>query len=67
MKMSEETRKLLLDKGRNDLVETYDIIQSGYAGVKSTGEIVDRRIDNEAAPMRENSLLGIPPAKKLEP
>ena len=36
-------KQQLLDAGRADLVEAYEIPQSGHAGVMPTGNIVDRR------------------------
>ena len=40
------------------------INKSGYAGISSSGQIVDRREYPSAVPIEENSLLGI--AKVLE-
>jgi len=63
--MSEETRQKLIDQGRSDLVETYDLIQSGYAGVDKNGTIVDRRKHKDATPIQENSMLSAPKPKKV--
>lgn len=65
MPMSEETKKLLREKGREDLIEIMEINDSGYAGVMPSGEIVDRRIHPEAVPIQENKMMGIPKPKQL--
>ena len=41
------------------------LIVSGFAGVNKKGHIVDRRLQPDATPMRENSTLGIPKPKDL--
>lgn len=64
--MTKEIKQKLIDAGRKDLVEIYEINQSGYAGVLSNGNIVDRRKHPEAIPVQENQLLGISKPKKLE-
>lgn len=38
---------------------------SGYAGVLSTGELVDRREHPEAIPVQANSMFGVVKPKKL--
>jgi hypothetical protein len=48
-----------------DLVNTTKIIESGYAGVLSNGNIVDRREHPEATPIQENSLFNTPKPKKI--
>lgn len=63
--MDNETKIKLIIANRADLLEIYDINESGYAGCLSNGNIVDRRIFPEAYPVKENSLLGIPKSKKL--
>lgn len=65
MPMTEETKRILRAKGREDLIEIMEINDSGYAGVMPNGNIVDRRKHPEAGPVQENRLLGIPPAKPL--
>ncbi len=65
--MNQETRDKLIAAGRADLVEIHDINQSGYAGVLSNGNIVDRRKFPSAIPVPANSMLGIPPPKPLPP
>lgn len=65
MPMSEEIKKILRGKGREDLIEAMEINDSGYAGVMPNGNIVDRRKHPEAVPVPENKMLGIPPAKPL--
>lgn len=39
--------------------------QSGYAGILSTGRIVDRREFPEAIPIQENKLFGVVAPKAL--
>lgn len=39
---------------------------SGYAGILSTGEIVDRREHPKAIPVQENELFGVVKPKKLK-
>lgn len=63
--MTEETKQKLRDAGREDLIEIYEINQSGYAGILSNGNIVDRRKYPTAIPVQKNSLLGIPEPKEL--
>lgn len=65
MPLSEETNKILRDKGREDLIKTMEINDSGYAGILSNGNIVDRRKHPEAIPVQKNRLLGIPEPKPL--
>lgn len=65
--MNKDTRDKLIAAGRSDLVEIYDINQSGYAGILSDGSIVDRRKFHAAIPVQANSMLGIPPPKPLPP
>lgn len=60
MPMSEQTKKILREKGREDLIEVMEINDSGYAGVMPNGNIVDRRKHPEAIPVQENRMLGIP-------
>ena len=66
MPMSEETKKILREKGRQDLIDIMEINDSGYAGVLSNGNIVDRREHPEAIPVPENKMMGIPPPKSIE-
>lgn len=40
-------------------------IESGYGGVLSTGEIVDRRQHPNAIPLQENPHLGTPAPKPV--
>lgn len=63
--MTEETKKKLIEMGRQDLVEIHEINQAGYAGVLPNGRLVDRRKHPEAIPVQENKLLGIPKPKDL--
>jgi hypothetical protein len=61
--MTEETKRLLIEKGREDLVKIHEINQSGYAGILPSGQIVDKREFPKAIPVPENKLLGIPKPK----
>ncbi len=63
--MDEETKQKLKEAGREDLIEIFEINQSGYAGVLSNGNIVDRRIFPEAIAVQKNSMFGIPEPKDL--
>ena len=63
--MTEEIKQKLIDAGRKDLVEVYEVNQSGYAGINKNGNIVDRRKFPKAIPVQENSVLNIPKPKKL--
>lgn len=65
MPISEENKKLLREKGREDLIEVMEINDSGYAGCMPDGQIVDRRKHPEAIPVQKNRLLGIPEPKPL--
>lgn len=47
------------------LMDIQKITASGYAGVTSSGGIVDRRIFPEAVVVKANPLLKIPEPKKL--
>ncbi len=47
------------------LMQTLEVIKSGYGGITSKGTIVDRREDPTAIPFQENSLLGTPKPKKI--
>lgn len=61
--MGEATKKKLREAGRGDLIEIFEINKSGYAGILSNGNIVDRRKYPKAIPVQENRLLGIPKPK----
>lgn len=63
--MNEETREILKSRGRQDLIDIYDLNKTGYAGILPNGNIVDRRIHPEAIPVQENKLFGIPKSKEL--
>lgn len=47
------------------LMAGIELSKSGYAGVLSTGQIVDRREFPNAIPMQENSMFGIPKPNAL--
>lgn len=53
----------LQEKGRYDLILIAYINLSGFAGLLSTGEIVDRRFFPEAHPISENALFKLPQPK----
>ena len=63
--MKEEIIQKLRELGREDLIKIHEIIQSGYAGILSSGNIVDRRQFPDAFPVSKNSLLNIPEPKKV--
>lgn len=63
--MTEEMKQKLIDAGRKDLVDVYEINQSGYAGIDRNGSIVDRRLYPKAVPVQKNEMLNIPEPKKL--
>ena len=64
--MSEETKKILREKGREDMIKIMEINDSGYAGVMPNGNIVDRREHPEAIPVQENKMMGIPKPKPVD-
>lgn len=64
--MTDETKQKLIDAGRSDLVEVYEINQSGYAGILPNGNIVDRRKFPNAIPVQENPLFGVTKQKEIE-
>lgn len=43
-----------------------EVIQQGYAGTLSSGELVDRREHPEAIPIQKNTLLGTPKPKEIK-
>lgn len=64
--MNEDTKKKLREAGRKDLIETHDIVQSGYAGIlPENGMIVDRRKHPNAIPIPENKLFNTPKPEDL--
>ena len=63
--MDEAMKEKLRGIGREDLIEVHEISVSGYAGVLSNGNIVDRRKHPEAIIMKENKMLNIPKPKDL--
>jgi len=66
--MNEETKNLLyvISKGRKDLVDIYNIIESGYGGILSDGSIVDRLEYPEAIPLQRNLLFNTPEPKNID-
>jgi len=63
--MDNITKQKLIDAGRKDLVDVYEINQSGFAGIDRDGNIVDRRKIPTAVPVQENKMMGIPKPKRL--
>lgn len=63
--MTEETKQKLREAGREDLIETHDLIASGYAGINQQGTIVDRRQFPEAVPIQENAMFNAPKPKDV--
>lgn len=64
--MTEQDKQKLRDAGRQDLIDTNDILESGYAGINKKGRIVDRRVDPTAVPIPYNPMFpNTPPPKKL--
>jgi hypothetical protein len=63
--MTEEMKQKLRDAGREDLIKTHEINQSGYAGIDghNSGMIVDRREVYHAVPVQENPMMNLPAAK----
>jgi hypothetical protein len=64
--MTEESKQKLRDAGRQDLIDTYELIQSGYAGVNQQGTIVDRRAFPDAVAIQENSMFNTPKPKLIK-
>lgn len=65
--MNEETKQKLRDAGRQDLIDTHDILTSGYAGVNKIGQIVDRRKFPDAVPIPYSSVFPDTPHPKPLP
>ncbi len=63
--MTEEAKKLLREAGRQDLIDTDEINQSGYAGINRQGMIVDRRQFPDAVPVQQNPLFNVPAPKDV--
>jgi hypothetical protein len=63
--MTEETKQKLRAAGREDLIAIAEINLSGYAGILSNGNIVDRRFYPNAIPVPENKLFNIPEPKPI--
>ena len=62
--MKEETEEQKQERLKI-LMQTMEIIESGYAGVLPSGGIVDRREHPSAIPIQENPLFNTPKPKKL--
>ena len=65
--MDKESREKCIKAGRRDLVEIYDINKAGYAGILPNGMIVDRRKYPKAITVQENSFMGLPKPKEVNP
>lgn len=63
--MTEESKQKLRDAGREDLIETKALLDSGYAGINQQGTIVDRRKFPDAVPIQQNSMFNTPKPKKV--
>ena len=65
-RVNHPTKEIIQDyQKRNRLLKILEINKSGYAGILSNGNIVDRREHPEAIPVQENRLLNIPKPKPL--
>lgn len=65
--MNEKTKQNPIEAGRQDLIDTYEISISGYAGILPNGDIVDRRLHPGAIAIEENKLLRVPKPKEIKP
>ena len=63
--LPEIDKKKLRAAGRQDLIDTHELLMSGYAGVDKTGKIVDRRKFPDAVPMPEGGIFENPKPKEL--
>lgn len=54
--MDKATKLKLRDAGREDLIKTYYILKSGYAGINSKGNILDRREHKNLVPIPGNDV-----------
>ena len=61
--MDEKAKQQLRDAGRQDLIDGIELAQSGYAGMDSKGQILDRRTNPDLMPIPKNSLLKVPEPK----
>lgn len=64
--LDEETIAKLKAAGRQDLIDTHELLMSGYAGVNKKGTIVDRRIEKDAVPMQPGGPGDCPPPKPVK-
>jgi len=56
---------MLNEEKLKELNETLELIKSGYGGILSNGNIVDRREHPEAIAFQENLSLGTPKPQKI--
>jgi len=61
---SDETCEQVAERVK-ELRKGVDLIKSGYAGVLSNGNIVDRREHKNAIPCQENPMFGTPKPKDV--
>jgi hypothetical protein len=62
--MTESMKQTLREKGREDLIEIYELNKAGYAGILPSGNIVDRRRFPKAHPIAANPMFDIAEPKK---
>jgi len=55
-----------ISKKYSKLVETGNLIESGYAGIVSNGNIVDRRINKTAVAIPKNTMFNVPDPKRIK-
>lgn len=65
MDITEEEKEEVRIELMQNIIEMSQLIRSGYAGINSIGNVVDRRIIHDAIPIQENALLGTPEPKEL--
>lgn len=63
--MTLQQKEILIELGRKDLVDAFELRASGYLGINYKGKLVDRRIEKDAIPVPKNTLLNIPEPKKV--
>lgn len=63
--MDKETKVKLRDSGREDLIKTFYVLRSGYAGINKDGTILDRREHDNLVPIPKNSNIDRPEPKEV--
>jgi sulfur carrier protein ThiS len=61
----EQPLKSTEDKRLEELLKIVELNKTGYAGILSNGNIVDRREHPEAIPIQENKMFGVIKPKDL--